>query len=112
MPYQTLKRSAQFINSVSVPKRAAKPGGRRAGAFTAPGAPVELQDKTAQAVVAGSFAFRHLTVMPQRKGPAPQREKRARRKPTKNQFTGSYTLVFPCQNANRNASCISRGWFT
>jgi hypothetical protein len=54
VPYQTLKRSTTFINSVSIPKRAARAGGRRAPAFTVPAAPVALQDKTAQAVVVGS----------------------------------------------------------
>lgn len=54
MPYQTLKRSASFIKSVSVPKRPAKVVGQLAVAVAAPTAPVELQDKTAQAVVAGS----------------------------------------------------------
>ena len=54
MPYQTLKRTTKFIDSVKVPKRAAGAGRGRGFALTAPAAPVELQDKTAQAVVAGS----------------------------------------------------------
>jgi hypothetical protein len=53
MPYQTLKRSTNFISSVKLPKAAAKK--RRPGlALTVPAAPVELQEKTAQALVAGS----------------------------------------------------------
>ena len=54
MPYQTLKRSTKFIDSVTLPKRAPTTGRRRGAGLTAPAAPVELQDKTAQAVVAGS----------------------------------------------------------
>ncbi len=49
MPYQTLTRSTKFIDSVKLPKPAAKAARRRG--LTAP---VELQDQTAQAVVAGS----------------------------------------------------------
>ena len=54
MPYQTLKRSTNFVDSVKLPKPAAKAGRRRGRSLTAPAAPVELQEKTAQAVVAGS----------------------------------------------------------
>jgi hypothetical protein len=54
MPYQTLKRSTRFVDSVKLPKPAAKAGRRRALSLTTPAAPVELQEKTAQAVVAGS----------------------------------------------------------
>ena len=54
MPYQTLKRSTKFIDSVKLPKRAPSASRRRGLALTAPAAPVELQEKTAQAVVAGS----------------------------------------------------------
>jgi hypothetical protein len=52
MSYQTLKRSQAFIKSVAIktPSKAR----RRALAATVPSAPLELQDKTAQAVVAGS----------------------------------------------------------
>lgn len=54
MPYQTLKRSTKFIESVELPKRAASASRRRVMAVNTPAAPVELQDKSAQAVVAGS----------------------------------------------------------
>jgi hypothetical protein len=54
MAYQTLKRSTQFIDSVKVPERAARAKGGLEETLAAPAAPVELQDKTAQAFVAGS----------------------------------------------------------
>jgi hypothetical protein len=54
MPYQTLKRSTNFIDSVKLPKRAPTRSRRRELAVTTPAAPVELQEKTAQAVVVGS----------------------------------------------------------
>jgi len=53
VPYQTLKRTAKFISSVSVPTRAKKVT-RGARGFAPRAAPVELQDKTAQAIVVGS----------------------------------------------------------
>jgi len=52
--------------------------------------------------------FRHLTAPRRHKRPAPQREERVRRM---NEQRIDRLLVFPDQNANRNASCISRGWF-
>lgn len=54
MPYQTLKRSMTFIDAVKLPTRAPSARRRRGLALTVPEAPVELQDRTAQAVVAGS----------------------------------------------------------
>ena len=54
MPYQTLTRSKNFVDSVKLPQPGAKTRGRRTRALAAPAAPVELQEKTAQAVVAGS----------------------------------------------------------
>jgi hypothetical protein len=53
MPYQTVKRSTKFIDSVKLPRRAPA-SARRSRGLAPPAAPVELQDKTAQAVVAGS----------------------------------------------------------
>jgi hypothetical protein len=54
MPYQTIARSQTFIDSVAIAPRAAGTARRRGLAATVPSAPVELQDKTAQAVVAGA----------------------------------------------------------
>lgn len=55
MPYQTLKHATRLINAVNVPARVSRGTrrGRRA-AIAAPELPVELKDKTAQAVVAGT----------------------------------------------------------
>jgi hypothetical protein len=54
MPYQTVTRSTKFIESVKVPTRAAGASRRRGAALKAPAAPVELEEKSAQAVVAGA----------------------------------------------------------
>jgi hypothetical protein len=54
MPYQTIARSQNFIDSVAITPRAASAAPRRGLAATVPSAPVELQDKAAQAVVAGA----------------------------------------------------------
>jgi hypothetical protein len=54
MPYQTIARSQNFIDSVAIAPRAASAARRRGLAATVPNAPVELKDKTAQAFVAGA----------------------------------------------------------
>jgi hypothetical protein len=54
MPYQTVKRSTKFIESVKVPTGAASGSRRRGAALKGPTAPVELEERSAQAVVAGA----------------------------------------------------------
>ena len=54
MPYQTLRRSKNFVDSIAIAPRTTKSVRRRELLAGVPSTPVELQDKTAQAVVAGA----------------------------------------------------------
>ena len=54
MPYQTLRQSTNFVDSIAIAPRTTKSVRRRELLAGVPSNPAQLQDTTAQAVVAGA----------------------------------------------------------